>query len=574
MRSDYDESLLLGYVEGELSDGERRKVEAWMQDDPRLEALLRGMARDRQALRDEPTPDPPDWLLDDVHHGLERSMLLDPKADQAAVVVRQRHVVRKLLAGFAVAAMVLLACGVVLYSVLKINNEPVEWPNTVADATSEPEPEPEREEATDGTRNAVADAAQTPRSRASDPAEPSPAPPADESAGDLPESLAKAYPEAPRALPPQAREAQGETDADAAPDAADPPVLADTPALAMEAAKARDPDAAGIEAETETLIEPGPDQAAQAPAVALGTRRTEQPAFDLARQRHRLTRQASTDDADATDALDADLMAFGRQLDSEPGNGAATGADRTETLDPPPVNFGLVQGGPSGRPMQLRIQTEDLGRSIRRLSEVAGRLDRASLTAATVIHADAPADDAPMPGPLGGDPDHDSMELATASPRRARPLIYRLVLPAEQLSQAIDLLQSPDVGYQRVDVELRPTADPAAELYRELWPRTEPDYQRILRARLDEAEAGAGADAPEQAGMLVIPILVERQARVESAAAPADANGEDPATGSTEPSPTEAAPPADTAAPDPAQADDDGDHEADRDAPTPSKPSP
>jgi len=549
MRSDYDESLLLGYVEGELSDGERRKVESWMQDDPRLEALLRGMTRDRQALRDEPTPDPPDWLLDDVHHGLERSMLLDPKADQAAVVVRQRHVVRKLLAGFAVAAMVLLACGVVLYSVMKINNEPVEWPNTVADATSKPQPEPRREEATDGSRNAVADTAKPPA-----------APPADESAADLPESLAEAHPQAPRALPPQAREAEGETDTDAA----EPPVLADAAARTMEAADAE------TDIEADMMVDPAPDQAAQAPTVALAPRRTEQPAFGLAQRREQIAGESSTGDADATDALDADLMAFGRRLEVEQSKGAAAGADRTETLEAPPVNFGLVHGEPSGRPMQLRVRTEDLGRSIRRLNEVAGRLDRASLTAATVIYAGESADDEPTPPRLGSDTAKPSMDPTIASPRKAQPLVYRLVLPAGQLPQAIDLLQSPDGGYQRVDIESRPSADSVAEVYRELWPRTEPDYQRILRARLGELDT----DDSTRAETLEIPIIVERQARVDPAVPPADADQDRPAMGSSDPSPTGAAPSGDTAAPDSAEPDDDGDNEAAHDAPTPSEPSP
>jgi len=146
MNRDYDESMLLGYVEDELSADQRVKVEQWMADDPRLAALLRGMADDRAAMRELPEPTPPDWVIDDVDRGLERTMLLDsPVTEINGDDPEQRHTVRRVAFGLVAAASVLLAAGVVIWSVTGPNIEPVTLDREVAmdDPAAPPEsPEP------------------------------------------------------------------------------------------------------------------------------------------------------------------------------------------------------------------------------------------------------------------------------------------------------------------------------------------------------------------------------------------------------------------------------------------------
>ena len=107
MVEQYDEELLLGYIEGELTDEQAAGVEASMQQDPRLAQLIKQLRADRKALRDLPEPITPDWLMEEVDRLLERSMLLDATpADQIAVRDQQRHVLRRIGMIGAIAAMV------------------------------------------------------------------------------------------------------------------------------------------------------------------------------------------------------------------------------------------------------------------------------------------------------------------------------------------------------------------------------------------------------------------------------------------------------------------------------------
>ena len=73
----YDPNLLLDYVEGELPDDARQRVEALLADDPKLAELVGGMQRDRDALRSaEPGALPRD-LVEGALARVERQMLLD-----------------------------------------------------------------------------------------------------------------------------------------------------------------------------------------------------------------------------------------------------------------------------------------------------------------------------------------------------------------------------------------------------------------------------------------------------------------------------------------------------------------
>ena len=126
MNANYDENLLLGYVENELSDSDRATVERWMRDDPRLASLLKAMSNDRQAVRDFPEPAAPPWLMDDVDRGLERTMLIEAPVDDISTLdIEQQHNTRRIFFGLAAAASVLIAGGVVAWSVIGPNNERV-----------------------------------------------------------------------------------------------------------------------------------------------------------------------------------------------------------------------------------------------------------------------------------------------------------------------------------------------------------------------------------------------------------------------------------------------------------------
>ncbi|MEO0477314.1 MAG: hypothetical protein AAF085_15305, partial [Planctomycetota bacterium] len=82
----YDQDLLLDYLEGELDADRRTQVEAMLEEDPQLAALLNEMARDREALRSLPQAEAPGDLVHDVTQTLERRMLLDDSVDDTAPI--------------------------------------------------------------------------------------------------------------------------------------------------------------------------------------------------------------------------------------------------------------------------------------------------------------------------------------------------------------------------------------------------------------------------------------------------------------------------------------------------------
>ncbi len=132
MRQEYDENLLLGYVEGELTDVERARVEQWIAVDPGLASLLAGMVEDRKALRELSDPPTPDWVLDDIDSGLERSMLLEEGYEtDASVIEQKRNVLVRLSTYGAIAAMLLLGVFFVVQPLLDLHPENV----AVDDAT-------------------------------------------------------------------------------------------------------------------------------------------------------------------------------------------------------------------------------------------------------------------------------------------------------------------------------------------------------------------------------------------------------------------------------------------------------
>lgn len=113
----YDEILLLDYIEGELGEAGELKMEQLLDRDPRLGELLEQMKRDRVGLRALEEPEAPDWLMDEVDRQLERSMLVDSLPhDGEAIVIRQRHMVRRLAMVGSLAAMITVVVTLVISS--------------------------------------------------------------------------------------------------------------------------------------------------------------------------------------------------------------------------------------------------------------------------------------------------------------------------------------------------------------------------------------------------------------------------------------------------------------------------
>ena len=126
MAKQYDENLLLAYVEEDLDSPQRAQVEQWMAEDDHLARVLRAMLADRHLLQDVDDPTPPGWVLDEVEQHLERMMLVDsPPRDARAVVIRQRHAFRRVLVGLSVAAMFAVVAGVVVSSLMNIDDREV-----------------------------------------------------------------------------------------------------------------------------------------------------------------------------------------------------------------------------------------------------------------------------------------------------------------------------------------------------------------------------------------------------------------------------------------------------------------
>jgi len=80
----YDENLLLGYIEGELSPSDRAQLEAMLQRDPQLNQLLRDIVADRQAVRQLPDEAPGEDLVEAAMQQIERRMLLGDAATHRA----------------------------------------------------------------------------------------------------------------------------------------------------------------------------------------------------------------------------------------------------------------------------------------------------------------------------------------------------------------------------------------------------------------------------------------------------------------------------------------------------------
>jgi hypothetical protein len=118
MSDRYDENLILGYVEGDLSAGERSAFEQTLGADAKLRALVADLERQRRALRESPDIPAPPQIMETIRQRLERDMLLEPLPEEVTGPARRLMLTRWAVAG-AIAAVVLISAAVVLSVLLR-----------------------------------------------------------------------------------------------------------------------------------------------------------------------------------------------------------------------------------------------------------------------------------------------------------------------------------------------------------------------------------------------------------------------------------------------------------------------
>ncbi len=109
------EAKLCAYLEGELAPQDRSEIEKYLQSNPQHRELLAELAKTREYLSSLPRESAPPEIAEVFEGHLERSMLLDPKADAGSVVrINRLPQVLLVAAMFAVAA----GLGTVIYFAL------------------------------------------------------------------------------------------------------------------------------------------------------------------------------------------------------------------------------------------------------------------------------------------------------------------------------------------------------------------------------------------------------------------------------------------------------------------------
>lgn len=122
MADRYDDTLILGYLEGDLSDADRARLEAQMASDTALATLVERLRNDRAAMRRLPTEEPPIGLADAAMSLEERSMLLGnpdaaaPRATDPTEDHIRRFRLHRTVSYLAIAALVVICGGVMLIS--------------------------------------------------------------------------------------------------------------------------------------------------------------------------------------------------------------------------------------------------------------------------------------------------------------------------------------------------------------------------------------------------------------------------------------------------------------------------
>ncbi len=122
MTDRYDDTLILGYLEGDLRDDERAQFEQQLDADANLRALVEQLRDDRAAMRRLPKAEPPPGLVDAAMTLEERSMLLgdpdlaSPEASDPGRRTDRRFRLRRTASYLAVAAIVAICACVMLVS--------------------------------------------------------------------------------------------------------------------------------------------------------------------------------------------------------------------------------------------------------------------------------------------------------------------------------------------------------------------------------------------------------------------------------------------------------------------------
>lgn len=91
MAHQYDQELLLGYVEEALDNAQVAQFEATLNDDARLRNLVAQLVADRKILRALPSVTAPSYVLDGISEQLERSLLLGAGGGDPSPRTRRRR---------------------------------------------------------------------------------------------------------------------------------------------------------------------------------------------------------------------------------------------------------------------------------------------------------------------------------------------------------------------------------------------------------------------------------------------------------------------------------------------------
>lgn len=110
----YDPTLILGYVEGDLSPQDRSRLELILTAEPRLRALVETMAEDRTRLRQLPFENPPPDLAEQAIQSSEREMLLGPTEHQPRPPRAQNLRFRWILTYSSIAALLIFCVTVAI----------------------------------------------------------------------------------------------------------------------------------------------------------------------------------------------------------------------------------------------------------------------------------------------------------------------------------------------------------------------------------------------------------------------------------------------------------------------------
>ncbi len=556
----YDEELLLGYIEGDLSPEDQRLIDQQAAEDPRLRHLLQAMRDDRQTLRNLPEPEPPGWLLDEVDRTLERSMLLgEGEAERQAVEQRQRTVLHRIMWTSSIAALFLVAVTVVVVSVTRLGSESLDYqPEVAADG----EPAGDDLVAMNTPRDvdeALAERRRDLSTETLDQAGTDTAAPVAEDRGDAEDDVDAFGAGQPSLATNQPPDAQGFV------------MSKGGPAPAARVAPRTGPE---DEASPSTTTVVQGKQGPQPPSALADSTQAEPDPFDqplIASNALPVAAQIEST-AESTKPLPApqppSALAEMPQPDQSAGfepptfmyNAESVASALESTMDEQvdDQDATATRTTESLAEVQVVVQTRDMGRSLAQLSEVARRnradlrqaSDTASLERSGMIGPEQQA----APPPREADTTLDARVMAKAGPRPAADIDHEasraarstqrleVSVPAEQASQVIAELQGPMAdGYQRIAVEplargpitqrqlrqadaalqqhqraetgrdqaLVPAAQVAADTSRPptdpTWPDLEPNYGAILFEQLPlPAEA-----RPQPERRVVIPVMVE-----------------------------------------------------------------